>query len=391
MKNEKILDATNPENDQPKPWLGSRRSRINRLCELGVHVDQSTTQRRLEAIERLVAAKPSLCEKTDHYLPRLRADEIEAARGAFPKVRTVCGGEWLVDFCGTMHVGRLYKIDFRGFEHYVPIAKKFLQQAIDDGAIIKKPTICSYDLKHYFQTSLGYVSNGAMIIAAARLRIPLHYNEINVRLPISRVWLRKWEETESDRARGEVPMDPAVIDAMVVDETLRSLNELKNNRPNTWQEKYRQWVGTIARIRELECSLRLKTERNRRHYMDQIASFYKMPELIQNISMFWKVEKNYRHWYVQFDEPNPRVDVIVSPRIPSLLVLGLDRAGIDHLASIAGTFRPRPILQTNDRFLAPKLSFAQIVELLEVVQERVGRFATSDFLPTIEEWDRADA
>lgn len=388
MKNEKILDATNPENDQPKPWLGSRRSRINRLCELGVHVDQSTTQRRLEAIERLVAAMPSLCEKTDHYLPRLRADEIAAASGAFPKVRTVCGREWLVDFCGTMHVGRLYKIDFRKFEHYVPVAKKFLQQAIDDGAIVKTPTVCSYDLKHYFQTSLGYVSNGAMIVAAARLRIPVHYDEINVRLPISKVWLRKWQETEADRARGEVPIPPGEIQSILSEESRRLFGDLKNNRPTTWKGYWGQIVSIVKHLRALECSLRLKTARERKHYIDQIVIRDKMPELIRNLSTFWRVEKNYRHWYVQFEEPMPNADVVVSKS--TLIVLGIGRQQIDELASIARAFRPMPTLQTNDKFLASNLTFAQIVELLEVVQDRVGRFATSDFLPTSEEWDLAD-
>lgn len=380
MKNENSFDATNKKSVRPK----CRQDRIRHLNERGVHVDESITHRRLQAIEELVAITPSLFE-----LGRLQADEIEAIPPRLlPTIRTVCGRKWKVDFCGLLHPGRQYKIDFRGFRHYVPIAKKFLQTAIEDGAVLKTPTICSYTLKHYFQSSLGYVSNGGFIAAASELRIPLHFSGINVSLPISKIWLKKWEQMEADRARGEVPIPPSEIESILSEGSRRLFDALKQNRPTSWKGYWGQIVSIVRHLRSLEASMRLKTERERDYYMDQIAARDKMPELIRNVSMFWKLKKNHRHWYVQFEESIPNADVIVSRS--SLLVLGIDRQRIDELASIAESFRPRPILQTDDRFLAPNLSFAQIVELLEVVQERVGRFATADFLPTIEEWDLAD-
>lgn len=204
--------------------------RIRRLHELGVYVDYETPARHLGGIERLIAAKPSL--KRDGSFTRLRADEIAAVpRGMFPKVRTVCGNEWFVDFCGIVHPGRQGKIDFRGFDQYIPIAESFLYSIICDDALIKTPTITTYAIKHYFQWNFGYVCNGACIVAASRLGIPLHPNGINPRLPVSRGWLRKWEGYSHSEDRNK-PIVLSKETGRLLKEMLSMVDLISETNPN---------------------------------------------------------------------------------------------------------------------------------------------------------------
>lgn len=164
-----------------------------------------------------------------------------------------------------------------------------------------------------------------------------------------------------------------------------------NERKHTWRERFHQQVEQAKLARKSEAAERLKTKSERDRYMDVIAKEYKMPELIQDLRKLWKIEKEYGFWYVRFDDPQTRGDVIILLRPKTgLLVLGLDRDGINKMARLAETFQPRPLLTTSDRFIAHKIKLPQIVELLEVAQELLGNFARPDFLPTIEEWDLAD-
>lgn len=206
--------------------------RIERLHELGVYVDQGTPKRTLDRIESLIRAKPSLRENSGRNSQRLRSDEIAAVpRGMFPKVRTICGNEWLVDFCGIMHPGRQWKIDFRGFEDQILLAERFLSLILNDDALIKTPTVTTYAIKHYFQWNFGYVCNGACIVAASRLGIPLHPNGINPRLPVSRGWLRKWEEYSHSEDRNK-PIVLSKETGRLLKEMLSRVELISETNPN---------------------------------------------------------------------------------------------------------------------------------------------------------------
>ena len=161
-----------------------------------------------------------------------------------------------------------------------------------------------------------------------------------------------------------------------------------NEQPHTWLDSLNRQVEHARQVRQLEVFEKLKTKSERSRYDLLMQKECRIPQTIRELRKFWKIEKDGGFWYVRFAETGFRWDVIVPTRpYPGLLILGLERDGINKLVGLTRAIAPKSGYTSSDRFLAHRLKLDQILELLEVVKELTSRFAPPDFLPTIEEWD----
>lgn len=129
--------------------------------------------------------------------PRKRRPVILTPRilSAFPTITDVTGQVLRVDETGVVFQGRL-RLREAPTANEVGRAMAILAGA----ARIRTPSICSYAAKGVLERlSGGYISNGALILAASTLGIRMLWipNTLNVRFAISRKWYRSLQEAKS--------------------------------------------------------------------------------------------------------------------------------------------------------------------------------------------------
>jgi hypothetical protein len=160
---------------------------------------------------------------------RVTRDMCESIKtaGFLPVVSVTDGQEFSLDAAGIVHSGRYWPPILFSFDHELEIADRFFGLVVAMEGIAKRSTMSSYELKHMFEATLGYVSNGACILSAFRHGLPLRYaGDLNVELPINAKFL-KWFESRSNEFQTGLVLGPRVRELM---QELRKLLHMEEQR-----------------------------------------------------------------------------------------------------------------------------------------------------------------